>query len=192
MQCGRAARTRQCDPGNSWGWHWQAWRRIIGATLAGFTAQSKRVFLPPSARVHRKTRQQGWSRLLEPFHFSEHVFQRLWSTRGVFRCAACDGANTLPKWQRQPTTGFALLAGDEGEPFAQEVPLGESEEVHNSKREPTHRGEVVRRPLVEPFGAGKSRGTQWLLKMSHCKASFSVACAKLGAHQCLRWPTTKS
>ena len=27
-----------------------------------------------------------------------------------------------------------MLAGDEGEPFAQEDPLCESEEVHNSKR----------------------------------------------------------
>ena len=51
--------------------------------------------------VHRKTRQQGWSRLLELFHFSEHVFQRLWSERGVFQCVTCDGANTLPKWQRE-------------------------------------------------------------------------------------------
>ena len=76
LQCGRAARTSQCDPGNSLGWHWQAWRRIIETTLAGFTAQPKSVFLPPRARVHRKTRQQGWSRLLELFHFSEHMFQK--------------------------------------------------------------------------------------------------------------------
>ena len=46
-----------------------------------------------------------------------------------------------PSQNGNGTAGFALLAGDEGEPFAQEVPLGESEEVHNSKREPTHRGE---------------------------------------------------
>ena len=130
---------------------------------------------------------QPWRRLAverELFHFSEHVFQRLWSERGVFRCATCDGANTLPKWQREPTTGFALLAGDEGEPFAQEDPLCESEEVHNSKREPTRRGKIVRRPPVESFGAEKSRDPQWLLKMSHFKASFFVACAKLGAYQC--------
>ena len=113
---------------------------IIETTLAGFTAQPKGVFFPPRAR--------------ELFHFSEHVFQRLWSEHDVFQCATCDGANTLPKWQREPT-GFALLAGDEGDPFAQEDQLGESEEVHNSKREPTHRGEVVRRAPVEPFGAGK-------------------------------------
>ena len=99
-----------------------------------------------------------------------------------FQCATCDGANTLPKWQREPT-GLALLAGDEGEPFAQEDPLCDSEEVHNSKRDPTHRGGIVRRAPREKFGAKKSRGTQWLLHMSHCKASFSVACAKLGAFQ---------
>ena len=120
------------------GWYRQAWRRNVHhrSTLAEFTAQPKSVFLPPRARVHRKTRQQGWSRLLKLLHFSEHVFQRLWSERGVFQCATCDGANTFPKWQREPTTGFALLAGDEGDPFAQEDPLDESEEVHNSKREP--------------------------------------------------------
>ena len=83
-----------------------------------------------------------------------------------------------------PRRVFALLAGDEGDPFAQEDPLDESEEVHNSKREPTRRGKIVRRPPVEQFGAKKSKGTQWLLMMSHCKASFSVACAKLGACQC--------
>ena len=46
LQCGRAPRTRQCDPGYSWGWHWQVWRRIIETTLAGFTAQPEGVFLP--------------------------------------------------------------------------------------------------------------------------------------------------
>ena len=128
--------------------------------------------------VNRKTRQQRWSRLLELFHFSEHVFQRLWSEHDVFQCATCDGANTLSKWQREPTTGFALLAGDEGEPFGQEDPMCESEEVHNSKRDPTHRGGIVRRAPRESFGA------KWLLMMSHFKASFFVACAKLGAYQC--------
>ena len=77
-----------------------------------------------------------------------------------------------PSQNGNGTAGFALLAGDEGEQFAQEVPLGESEEVHNSKREPTHRGGIVRRAPRESFGGEKSRGPQWLLKMSHCKASF--------------------
>ena len=45
----------------------QAWRRIIETTLAGFTAQPKGVFLPPRAVVHKKTRRQRWSRLLELF-----------------------------------------------------------------------------------------------------------------------------
>ena len=88
-----------------------------------------------------------------------------------------------PSQNGKGTAGFALLASDEGDPFAQEVPLGVSEEVHNSKREPIHRGGIVRRAPRESFGAEKSRGPQWLLKMSHCKASFSVACAKLGAFQ---------
>ena len=60
--------------------------------------------------VHRKTRQQGWSESLELFHFSVHVFHRLWSERGVFQGATCDGANTLPKWQRETHGGF-LFAG---------------------------------------------------------------------------------
>ena len=131
----------------------------------------------------RKTRQQGWSESFELFHFSEHVFQKLWSERAVYRCATCDGAYTLPKWQREPTTGFAMLASDEGDPFAQEDPLDDSEEVNDSKRKPTHPEGIVRRAPREPFGAGKSRGTQWLQKISHCKASFSVACAKFGAYQ---------
>ena len=62
--------------------------------------------------------------LLELFHFSEHVFQRLWSKLDPYRSAKCDGANTLPKWQREPTTGFAMLASDEGDPFAKERPVG--------------------------------------------------------------------
>ena len=48
----------------------------------------------------------------------------------------------------------------------------------------SHRRGVVRRAPHESFGAGKSRGTQCLLKMSHFKTSFFVACAKLGAYQC--------
>ena len=56
----------------------------------------------------------------------------------TYRSAKCARAYTLPKWQREPTTGFAFLAGDEGDPFAQEDPLDESEEVNDSKREPTH------------------------------------------------------
>ena len=136
----------------------QAWRRIIGALWQGSQAQPKGVFLPPRARVHRKTRQPGWSEALELFHFSEHVFQRRWSKLDAYRSGKCHEANTLPKWQREPTTGFALLAGDEGDPFAQEDPLDESEEVHNSKREPTHRGGIVRRAPRESFGAKKSRG----------------------------------
>ena len=55
-----------------------------------------------------------------------------------------------------------MLASDEGDPFAQKDPLDESEEVHESKREPTHPEGIVRRARREPFGAGKSRGTQWL------------------------------
>ena len=57
--------------------------------------------------------------------------------------------------------------------------LDESEEVNDSKREPTHRGGIVRRAP-----AGKSRDKQWLLKTAQCKALFAVACAKLGAYQC--------
>ena len=60
------------------------------------------------ARVNRKTRQQRWSRLLELFHFSGHVFQRLWSEHDVFQCAMCDGANTVPKWQRHG--GFRIAS----------------------------------------------------------------------------------
>ena len=81
-------------------------------------------------------------------------------SKECFQCATCDGANTLPKWQREPLAGFALLAGDEGDPFAQEDPLDESEGVNDSKREPTHRGGIVRRAPREPFGAGKSSGAQ--------------------------------
>ena len=76
-----------------------------------------------------------------------------------------------------------MLASDEGDPFAQRDPLDESEEVRDSNLEPTHPAGIVRRAPRESFGAEKSRGPQWLLKMSHCKASFSVACAKLGAFQ---------
>ena len=76
LQCGRAPRTRQCDPGNSWWMVWAGLEAHHRSTLAGFTAQPKNVFLPPRAVVHRKTRQQRWSRLLELFHFSEHVFQK--------------------------------------------------------------------------------------------------------------------
>ena len=77
-----------------------------------------------------------------------------------------------------------MLASDEGDPFAQKDPLDESEEVHESKREPTHPEGIVRRAPRESFGAKKSRDPQWLLMMSHCTASFSVACAKFGAYQC--------
>ena len=105
------------------------------------------------------------------------------SSRFAFRstCSKDCGAHTAfsdvrrvteptPSQNGNGTAGFALQAGDEGEPFAQEDPLGESEEVHNSKREPTHRGGIVRRAPRESFGAEKSRGPQWLLKMSHCEA----------------------
>ena len=64
LHCGRAPRTRQCAPDGI--------GRLGGA--AAFTAQPKRVFLPPHARVHRETRPQGWSEFLELFHFSEHLF----------------------------------------------------------------------------------------------------------------------
>ena len=70
------------------------------------------------------------------------------------------------------TAGFALLAGDEGDPFAQEDPLNDSEEVHNSKREPTHRGGIVRRAPREPFGAGNSRGKQWLQRCPTARHHF--------------------
>ena len=56
--------------------------------------------------------------------------------------------------------------------------------MNDSKRKPTHREGIVRWGPREPFDAGKSRGTQWLLKMSHCMASFSVACGELGACRC--------
>ena len=93
------------------------------------------------------------------------------------------GVSSKQLWQgsKHSRSACSLLAGDEGEPFAKEDPLDDSEEVNDSKRKPTHREGIVRWAPREPFDAGKSRGTQWLLKMSHCKASFSVACGELGA-----------
>ena len=131
-------------------------RQLVGMALAGLEAyhrnNSGRVQSTVEARVHPATclgpqenKTSRMERLLELFHFSEHVFQRLCSERGVFQCATCDGATTRPKRQREPLAGFALSAGDEGDPFAQEDPLDESEEVHGSKREPTHPEGIFRR-----------------------------------------------
>ena len=169
---------------------------IHGMALAGLKAHhrnnSGRVHSTAGGRVPPATcpwstgtqdNKDGAS-LSSCFTFSEHVFQRLWSERGVFQCATCDRANTLPKWQREPHACFPMLAGDDGDPFAQEDPLDESEEAHKCKREPTHPEGIVRRAPREPFGAGKWSGAQWLLKMSHGKASFSVATEKFGAYQC--------
>ena len=47
-------------------------------------------------------------------------------------------------------------------PLPRKTRLDESEEVNDSKREPTHPEGIVRRAPREPFGAGKSRGKQWL------------------------------
>ena len=86
------------------------------------------------------------SRLLELFHFSEHVFQRLWSEHDVFQCATCDGASTLQNGNG--TAGFALLAGDEGEPLCPGSPVGRKRRCAQFKREPTHRGGIVRRLVL--------------------------------------------
>ena len=64
------------------------------------------------------------------------------------------------------------MAGDEGDPFAQEDPLDESEEVNDSKREPTHPEGIFRRAPREPFDAGKSKGTQWLQRYPTARHHF--------------------
>ena len=163
LQCGRAPRTRQCDPRNSLGWHWQAWRRIIETSLAGCTAQPKRV---SSRHVPWSTGKQDNKDGAGCSSFSEHMFQKgganaaFSDVRRVTEPAPSKNGNVNPRrvshcWQVTKET-----------PLPRKTRLDESEE-DNSKRDPTHRGGIVRRAPREPFGAGKSRGPQWLLKMSH-------------------------
>ena len=170
LQCGRASRTRQCDPRNSWRWHWQAWRHIIETCQAGCTAQPKRVssrHVPGSTGRQDNKDGAGCS--------SCFTFLRT--------CSKDCGANAAFSDVRRVTEPTPSQNGS-GNPrrvsqcwqvtketlLPRKTRLDESEEVHDSKRDPTHRGGIVRRAPREPFGAGKSRGPQWLLKMSHRKA----------------------
>ena len=184
LQCGRAPRTRQCDRRNSWGWHWQAWRRIIETSLAGCTAQPKRVssrHVPGSTGKQDSNDGAGCSScftFLSTCSKDCGAHAAFSNVRRVTETTPSQNGNGNPRrvshcWQVTKET-----------PLPRKTRLEESEEVNDSKREQTHRGGIVRRAPREPFGAGKSGGPRWLLKMSHCKASLSVACAKLGAYQC--------
>ena len=99
-------------------------RQLVGMALAGLEAHHRNNSgtvhstaegrVPPAMCPGPQENMTTTMESLESFHFSEHVFQRLWSKLDAYRSAKCAGAYTLPKWQREPTTGFVLLAGDEG------------------------------------------------------------------------------
>ena len=137
-------------------------RLLVGMVLAGLEAHHRNI----SGRVHSTAEGRvpsatcPWSKgqldskdaasLLSCFTFLSTCSKDCGANAAFSNVRRVTQPTPSQNGNGKPKAGFALLASDEGDPFAQEDPLDESEEVHESKLEPTHPEGIVRRAPCEP------------------------------------------